>query len=59
MKLFPFYQDVKQQALKLDTLNHKSRKFTPLIFKTPGRGSLIRTSLRSSSSNKSWKIGNN
>lgn len=29
MKLFPFHQDVKQQPLKLDTLNHKSRKFTP------------------------------
>lgn len=28
-KLFPFHQDVKQQPLKLDTLNHMSRKFTP------------------------------
>lgn len=29
MKLFPFHQDVKQQATKLDPLSYKSRKFTP------------------------------
>lgn len=29
MKLFPFHHNVKQQAPKLDTLNNKSKKFTP------------------------------
>lgn len=48
MKLFPFHHNVKQQAPKLDTLNNKSKKFTPQISEMSGRGSLSRTSVRSS-----------